>query len=285
MHTDGLPDSTADVVAAAGDLLTSTERRIAQAVLAEPTLLAFGTVSDLAKHVGTSRPTIVRFAVKLGFDGYTELQRHARRSLSHQLSRPSERIRRLGESGAASVQLALEEALAGVFEAVDNDRLEVIGKMIARACAVWIISGETSRAGAHTLVSGLSIVRPGVQLVESHTAGADLAEAGPGDAAIAIDFHRYRSQAVSTARTLKDTGVWVVAITDGPLSPLAAVASIRIDLNIPATGPFDSSVPAVAVAELIVARVAALLHDQATQRIDEVERMWEATGTFVKDPG
>ena len=61
-------------MAAVSSDLTPTERRIAEAVLAEPTLLAFGTVSDLAGRVGTSRPTIVRFANKLGFEGYTQLQ-------------------------------------------------------------------------------------------------------------------------------------------------------------------------------------------------------------------
>ena len=82
--------STPDLVAAVVGDLTPTERRIAEAVLDEPTLLAFGTVSDLAGRVGTSRPSIVRFANKLGFEGYTKLQQHVRRSLSHRLSRPSE---------------------------------------------------------------------------------------------------------------------------------------------------------------------------------------------------
>ncbi len=90
--------STPDLVAAVSTELTPTERRIAQEVLAEPTLLAFGTVSDLASRVGTSRPSIVRFANKLGFNGYTQLQRHVRENLSHHLVRPSERIRHAQET-------------------------------------------------------------------------------------------------------------------------------------------------------------------------------------------
>jgi DNA-binding MurR/RpiR family transcriptional regulator len=54
--------SAPDLVAAVSSTLTPTERRIAEAVLAEPTLLAFGTVSDLASHVGTSRPSNGRCA-------------------------------------------------------------------------------------------------------------------------------------------------------------------------------------------------------------------------------
>ena len=70
--------STLDLIAAVSSDLTPTQRRIAEAALAEPTLLAFGTVSDLAGRVGTSRPSIVRFATKLGFEGYTDLQQHVR---------------------------------------------------------------------------------------------------------------------------------------------------------------------------------------------------------------
>ncbi len=69
--------STLDLIAAVSSDLTPTQRRIADAVLAEPTLLAFGTVSDLADRVGTSRPSIVRFATKLGFEGYTDLQQQS----------------------------------------------------------------------------------------------------------------------------------------------------------------------------------------------------------------
>ena len=60
----------ADRIAAAGASLTPTERRVAEVVTAEPTALAFDTVAELADRVGSSGPTVVRFAAKLGFDGY-----------------------------------------------------------------------------------------------------------------------------------------------------------------------------------------------------------------------
>ena len=79
----------------------------------------------------------------------------------------------------------------------------------------------------------------------------------------------------------RDLGVDIVAITDGPLSPLVALTDTWCEIRVPAIGPFDSSVPAVALAELLVAQVAADLHDEATDRIDRIEELWEATGTFL----
>ncbi|MGI9610744.1 MAG: MurR/RpiR family transcriptional regulator [Acidimicrobiia bacterium] len=273
--------STTDLIAAVGDRLTPAERRIAEAVLAEPTLLAFGTVSDLATRVGTSRPSIVRFANKLGFDGYTQLQTHVRGRLSQRLSRPSDRIR--DEEGMLPAQAALEQGLASVFEAAGGDRLAKLAEPIVAAANVWIISGETSRAGAHALHSGLSMVRPGVHLVEDHSMGQDLAHAAPGDVAVVFDFLRYRRRAIRAVRTLADHGVTVVAITDGPLSPLAAITDHWCQVQVPAIGPFDSSVPAVAMAELLVAHVADDLHDEAAQRLDHTEDLWTATETFLEE--
>ena len=154
--------STTDLVAAVRSELTPTERRIAEAVLAEPTLLAFGTVSDLATRMGTSRPTIVRFANTLGFKGYTQLQRHVRTELSHRLARPSERIRHENEI-VLPARAAIDRAITSVFDALDGARTEELAGPILHAEKVWVLSGETSQAGAHAFHSGLSMVRSGLQ--------------------------------------------------------------------------------------------------------------------------
>jgi DNA-binding MurR/RpiR family transcriptional regulator len=280
MHIARQKASTLDLVAAASNTLTPTERRIAEAVLAEPTLLAFGTVSDLAGRVGTSRPSIVRFATKLGFEGYTQLQQHVRSDLSHRLSRPSDRIRSDGEK-VVSARVAINEAISSVFDALEGDRLAELVEPVVRANKVWILSGETSQAGAHALHSGLSMVRPGVRSLEEHSFGTDLSDAGPRDAAVVFDFYRYRRQVTTAARIFADAGVTVVAITDSPLSPLAELADTWCQIEVPAIGPFDSSVPVVAMCELVVAQVAKELHHDATNRIDRIEALWEETEAFV----
>jgi DNA-binding MurR/RpiR family transcriptional regulator len=272
--------STLDLVAAAGNTLTPAERRIAEAVLAEPTLLAFGTVSDLASQVGTSRPTIVRFATKLGFEGYTQLQQHVRSDLSHRLSRPSERIRS-GDEAAVPARVAFEDAIASVFNVLEGGQLAKIVEPVVRAEQVWVLSGETSLSGAHALQSGLSMVRPGVRLLEEHSFGTDLSDAGAGDVAIVFDFHRYRRQVAIAARSLANAGVMVIAVTDSPFSPLVEVAEHWIQIEVPAVGPFDSSVPVVALCELLVAEVAKARFEEATDRIDRIEALWEKTEAFL----
>jgi len=273
--------SIQDLIASVSERLTPTERRIAGVVLEDPTRLAFGTVSDLASAVETSRPSIVRFATKLGFEGYPDLQSWVREEVSRQLSSPSHRIRQKHED-AEPIRIAIEDAIDRTFGALDDDRLETLAGPIAGARRVWILSGETSMAGARVLQSGLSMVRADVRLVQGHSIGRDLSGAEPGDAAVVFDFARYRRDSVTAARALHELGVTIVAITDGPLSPLAALTHRWCELKIPAVGPFDSAVPAVIAAELLVARVVSNLGETARERIDRLESLWQTTGTFLE---
>lgn len=269
-----------ELIAPVSDLLTPTERRIAEVVLDHPTLLAFGTVSDLANQAQTSRPSIVRFANKLGFDGYTELQNRVRNELSSQLSSPSQRIRQRGEP-ADTTRTSIQASLQQTFETLDSARLARLSKPILRAKRVWILSGETSMAGAAVLHSGLSMVRPDVYRVDEQSAGRDLSSASKGDTAVVFDFARYRRSSITAARKLKELGVSIVAITDSPLSPLASLTQNWCELKIPAVGPFDSALPVVLTSELLVAHVVEQLGERAREQIDQLESLWQATGVFL----
>lgn len=137
-------------------------------------------------------------------------------------------------------------------------------------------------AGATVLSSGLSMVRDHVQLVHEQAAPRQLSGAVKGDAAIVFDFARYRRHSVVAARSLAKQGVTIIAITDSPLSPLAALTKLWFQLRIPAVGPFDSAVPAVLTSELITARVVRVLGKKARARIDHLEALWQEMGTFLE---
>jgi DNA-binding MurR/RpiR family transcriptional regulator len=272
--------SIKNVIATINEELTPTERCIAETILDDPMLLTFGTVSGLADRVGTSRASIVRFASKLGFEGYSQLQQSARDEVSQQFASPSHRVRYQNES-VAPMHYKIERAMHDALAALDDACLASMAAPIVTAPNVWILSGETSMAGAHALYSGLSMIRPSVRLVHEQSTGRDLCGALPGDVAVVFDFSRYRRNTVIAARTLRDLGVTIVAITDGPLSPLSSLTQIRCELDVPAVGPFDSSVPAVIAAELLVSQVVQELGDEALERIDRLEVFWQATDMFL----
>ena len=272
----------ADRLALADGALTPTERRVAEVVTADPTALAFDTVAELADRVDASGPSIVRFAAKLGFDGYSALQQHARAALTEQLS-PVDRSRSSVRGGGGELRRRTLDAVVQAAEQIDDELVDVIGQTIARAGGhVWIVASEASSPVAQLLVANLRLLRPRVQHVTGSDAAvaATLVDASDRDTVIAIDAERYEHAVHRITHRLADRGATVVAITDGPRSPLAAIADLRCDVTVPAVGPFDSSVPMIVVAELIVAATARSARAGATRRLEAAESGWADFAVF-----
>jgi DNA-binding MurR/RpiR family transcriptional regulator len=64
------------------DRLSRQQRRVADAVLQRPELIAFHSVRDVAERIGMNNATIVRFAQALDYSGYPEISGGAPRVLA-----------------------------------------------------------------------------------------------------------------------------------------------------------------------------------------------------------
>ncbi len=278
--TSRAPSSVEDRIAAVADELTPTDRRIARLIIDDPTTPAFGTLADVARRAGTSGPSVVRFATKLGFDGYTDLQGRIRASLTQRLipaHRPIDRIR-TDRDGIPSGQPAfLTEA--------ERDTLSIMARSVAAARQVLVVCAETSAAPGLILATNLGLLRPGVSRLSISAAGrASVIDLGPGDVAVAIDFPRYERSVVAATTNLAANSCPVLALTDGPLSPLAAVAERWLGLDVRPVGPFDSVVTVVAAVEALVADVAERLRPSAGPRLDRIEAAWLEADVFLEQP-
>lgn len=271
-------------IAEVAEALTPTERRIASVLSGDPTAAAFSTVAELADQAETSGPTVIRFANKLGFSGYSDLQNRARQALTEQLNTPTERIRQPADAHLRTeARSAVLAAMDSAFGEVDSGRIRALASRLAAAESnLWIVASETSSPVAHVLAANLRLIRPGVRHLAGSMAAiaARTADAGRGDVVMAIDFERYEQAVTVTAERLVDAGATVVAVTDGPLSPLAAMADDWIGVTVPAVGPFDSVLPTLAVIEVLTAEVAALLRTGAASRLEQIEDGWAAYGVF-----
>ncbi len=110
---------------------------------------------------------------------------------------------------------------------------------------------------------------------------AALADIEAGDVVVAVDFPRYEQAVTTGARVAVDAGATLVAVTDGPLSPLATLAEAWVGVDVGAVGPFDSVLPAIAVIELLIAEVARSLREEATERLDRIESLWAGANLFA----
>ena len=265
--------------------LTPAERRVAAVVADDPEAVAFGTVADVARRSGASGATVVRLAAKLGFDGFVELQAAVREELTRRLRPASERIRRPAPGDVLGAALATEIAnVAGTLEGVDRPAFdEAVRLLSGRGGRVLVLSGDASSGVASVFADELSMLRPGVGAV----AGSEvrvarlLADVGPSDVVVVIDLARYDRAVLEAAGRAAERGAALVALTDSALSPLASAAAVSFTASVTGAGPFDSHVGLLALANALLAGVAARLRRSATDRLDQVEAAWRAADALT----
>lgn len=268
-----------------GASLTKAERRVAEVVLQNPQLVAFGTVADLASKAGSGAATVVRLATKLGFDGFTALQASVQHDLARQLRPAAVRIREQAAGGAVGTHLRLElENVRATLEEAQQDVVDAVVRTLSDVRApLHVISGNASRGVACQFADELEALRPGVALLDGNEVrvGRELGLLGEGDVLIALDLRRYDRWVVDGVTRAKAAGAKVVAFSDSLLSPLTAAADHTLVVTAAGAGPFDSHVGTLALFNLVVAGVAERLRSVATERLERAEAAWSVDGALV----
>jgi DNA-binding MurR/RpiR family transcriptional regulator len=265
--------------------LTGAERRVAQTVADDPKIVAFGTVAQLAAHSGTSGPTVLRFASKLGFSGFAQLQAAVQEEIADALRPATERIRERPPSDVLSRTLSTDvENVRATLEAVDADELRATVELLAdRRRRVHVLAGEFSRGVGELFVTQLEMLRDHVSAIGGSPVRVSRLVSGvsAGDVVVALDHRRYERWVLDTTKRLVDAGATMVAITDSAFSPLAERARHTFVVSARSAGPFDSHAGTIALVDAIITSVATRLRRSATERLDAVEASWSDAADLV----
>jgi DNA-binding MurR/RpiR family transcriptional regulator len=278
-----------DRITERADRLTPAERKVAEILAGEPQTFAFGTVANVARRAGTSGPSVVRLAVKLGYGGFVDLQADVQQELARHLGPARDRIRQRPPSDVIGRALASEaDNVARTLSAINQDSFRsAVAKLSDRRRHVYVLPGEMTLPAGQVLASQLVQLRDGVTLLTGSQVAASkrLATLDPGDVLVVIDMRRYERWVLTVLRRGCEQGAAVIAITDSPLSPLGTLAGETFLMAAEGVGPFDSLVGVVALTNALVAGVAARLRQTATARLDAIEAAWAATNALVAEPG
>lgn len=278
------PVEVAERIRAQSTQLTSAERRVAEAILASPQAVGFGTVADLAAAAKVGAASVVRLAAKLGFDGFSALQHSVQGDLVQQLRPAAERIREEAPSARGThVSVELANVQATLDAAADDALDQLTSRLADLSRPVRVLSGEATAGVAAQFVSQLHQLRPDVQLVGGSEVSVRREIAVLSDAAVVvvIDLRRYERWVLDAHALLAQRGIWTASLTDSMLSPIAARAAVTFLVSAGSEGPFDSHVGTLALLNLVAIRVSAELRASAADRLATVESAWHAHGTLT----
>lgn len=229
-------------IAAAMPLLSPIHQRMGQFVLANLFRAATMRIDELSTAVGASVATANRFARALGFDGYPAFRDALVRGFEATLA-PVERLRHSLTSPASALQVmeaAFEQAennlrtSRDLLRTIDAGAVEAAVAAIIAAPRVFIVGYGASAFLSGLMEHGLTPYCANVQSLAlaggpSHAA-RKLFTANPEDLLIAIAFPRYVEDTVRLSAQARSRGVKVLALTDGPHSPLAPHADLLLQI-------------------------------------------------------
>ena len=275
-------------VSAALSRLPSAERRVAEVVLHDPEAVAFGTVAVVAKRAGTSGPSVVRLADRLGYAGFVGLQQAVQRDLRRRLRPAVLRIRSAAAERGDLLDHALSVELSNVrlsLEPLDRSAFQhAVERLADPRHRVTVLASEQARGIGESFAGELGLVRDGVRVAggSQFRVVTQLARLGPSDTVVILDLQRHERWVVEASERIAAAGAARIAIVDSELSPLAEGALAVLPVAAAGVGPFDSQIGVLAVVNALLAGVALRLRRSVTRRIDALEAAWTESGALLE---
>lgn len=255
--------------------LTASEERLARWVEQHLDTLAFETANELARRSGVSESTVVRFARKLDYASYPDMQRAAQRDLQERFS--------LGDRFRASLEDDEGDALAqtyardldnlhATYDAIDRAAFAEALRLLAGPGRVAVVGLRASAAPAVYLAFALNLVRSDVARLsfEFDDHHDQLLDYRRGDVLVAFSLARPARRTLKVVREAKGRyGMTVIAVTDSYLSPLAQYADLALLAS--AQGTFNSYTAIMSLCGALVSGVAASLRERAESRLRQLD--------------
>ena len=263
------------------------QRRIASYILENYDKAAFMTASKLGSLVGVSESTVVRFAAELGFPGYPAMQKALQEMIRSRLT-SVQRIkassgRFSGPDLIASVLQADMEKIRQAVEEVSRSDFALAVDELMSARHIYILGLRSSSFLAGYLNFYFHLIFDYVTLVSSGGTGDVLERIfriGPEDVLVGICFPRYSNATVKGVRFAVDRGARIIAVTDGPSSPLYDMASAALTVRSDMISFVDSLVAPFSLLNALIVAAGQRKNADISQIFGSLEKIWGEYGVF-----
>ncbi len=264
-----------NLVAREGARMPRQQRSIADYVLEHLTTVPFLSVPELARRVGVSEATVVRFAQRLGYPGFSELKVELVELLQQQL--------RQGADGPAEdvvldvLGAVAELEVANIRRTVDALDRKVVAEVAEAFFAADGVFSFGMGVSAHLAeLAAYSLLQIGLRAsclsTRFSSPREQLVAVTPRDLVLVFSLPPYSRQALDVLDEARRIGVPAVAVTDRVTAPAARLA--RWVLPVKSDNMmFTNAIAAVTVLlNALATEVAAGHREQAVAALSRINR-------------
>ena len=273
-----------------GKRLSKSHRRIAECIVTHYDKAAFMTASKLGEYVGVSESTVVRFAAALGYDGFPQLQKALQELIRHRLT-ATQRLEMTGDMGHAQVlNKVLKTDIQNIrttLDELDLATFDAVIESILQARNLYVLGLRASAPLAEFFGHYLNFIFPNVHTVTSGVSDVfeQIARISDEDVLIGISFPRYTSHTVKAMKFARSRGATLIAITDGPLSPLHAEANLCLMAKSDMASFVDSLAAPISLLNALIVALSQRRRTQVTDYFDKMENIWSEYRVYLGKSG
>ena len=232
--------------------LTSTERKVADLVLAQPSQVQFMSITQLAEECGTAEATVTRFCRRLNLKGFNAFKIELARHSASTSAKPKDREPNSLVNRSLEVGRLASDAVYQTIELVEPKQVLRAVELIESAQHVVCIGSGGSMIMATECAHLFSTVSGNFQAVpDSHLQMSAVATMNQGDVVMLFSYSGATTNGLQVLELAKARGISTILVTRFHKSPAAKLADVvlRCGSN---ESPFQfGSVPA-RIAQLVV---------------------------------
>jgi DNA-binding MurR/RpiR family transcriptional regulator len=272
------------------DRLSPQLRKAARYAITHADDIALQSMRTVAAKVGVHPTAMLRFARELGLPNYESFREPYRSWLTERYSSFSTRAQELRRrphgdlNGDLMSEIAQHEIrnLDATFSQANSERMSAAHTILASANRAYIVGLRSLHPAAFyfhyvcRMFTGKTVLLTGA----GGTFADDLRRIRSDDALVAFSYHPYAKDAVRAVDFAHTKGASIISITDSVLSPIASKAGALIVVANSTPSLFPSVIPALAVAQTLVALLVANSGEKTLREIANSEAQLERFDVF-----
>ncbi len=279
-----------ELIAQCKDRLSKGHRKMAEYILEHIEDAAFMTAAQMGEVLEISESTVVRFAAKIGLEGYPQLQDQLRAWTKNKLQTGSTPIfsdKTTEDWGViATVFQSDMQKIHDTLEHLNEEAFASAVDGILRAKHVYILGLRNSAPLASFFYFYLNMLRRDVIMIDT-TSSTEMFEQmiriDEDDVFIGISFPRYSMRTLKAMEFARDRRAKVIAFTDSVRSPITMYSNINLLAKSELNGVADSLVAPFSLMNALIVAMCLKNPEQVKDELKNLEDVWSNYQVYTHD--
>lgn len=281
-ETGAAPEATARLQKLfEGHRLTPTQRRIAHCMVRRAADAPFLSSVELAELAGVSQPSVTRFAVALGFDGYPALRRHLRESVPA----ASETAPATENAYQQAVHAEIDNLRHLASLLADPEPVARAGRLLAASRPLPVLGLRAAGAQAAGFTYFARKVHPDVRLLDEGGSllvdRLDAAVRAGASVLLCFALPRHPREVVEALEYARGAGLTVVTVADSTFAPVARHSDLLLPAAVGTGLVFDTACAPMLLGRVLLEAMCDALPD-AQACLEEFDAKAAARGLFTE---